>query len=104
MINNQSKSLNFLKKGQTAVIENISGANQELQNKLLTLGMVQGSNIEVKSIAPLGDPITIRVKGFDLSLRLREASQVLVSMITPAKGETSSLSAFSSILSVIFRS
>ncbi len=104
MLNNYIKSLNLLKKGQTAVVESVSGLNQELQHKLLTLGMVKGSNVEVKSVAPLGDPITIRVKGFDLSLRLKEASQVVVSMVAPAKKVPSPITAFSAILSLFSRS
>jgi Fe2+ transport system protein FeoA len=40
--------------------------------------MVEGSSVEVKRVAPLGDPISVHVLGFTLCLRLAEAANVLV--------------------------
>lgn len=68
--------------GQRAVVNSLSSCNRELRNKLLTMGLVQGAMVEVLSVAPLGDPMSIRILGFQLSLRLSEAAHILVSPIS----------------------
>jgi ferrous iron transport protein A len=42
------------------------------------MGVVAGSEVEVQRVAPLGDPVEIRVKGYDLALRLEEAASIQV--------------------------
>ena len=49
-----------------------------VKRRLLDMGLVPGEIVKVVGIAPLGDPIHIQVKGYDLSLRLSEASSVIV--------------------------
>lgn len=46
--------------------------------RLLEMGLIPGTQVEVVRIAPLGDPIDIRMRGFHLSLRKSEAAHVLV--------------------------
>lgn len=46
--------------------------------KLMEMGCLPGEKISVEKIAPLGDPISIRVSGYLLSLRLNEAETILV--------------------------
>lgn len=46
--------------------------------KLMEMGCLPGEIIRVDQIAPLGDPISISVSGYNLSLRLNEADQILV--------------------------
>ena len=70
--------LDELEVGTRAVVKCVACKNRELRQKLLTMGLIEGSQIEVLGVAPLGDPMTIRVLGFQLSLRLSEASHVLV--------------------------
>ncbi len=78
----QTKKLNELSIGQEATIEAISTTHRELRVKLQTFGLTKGTLVEVKSVAPLGDPITILVRGFSLSLRMSEAEVVTVNIDT----------------------
>ena len=71
-----SKRLSELKSGQRATI--MSFENSELELKLMEMGCIPGEQVVVEQIAPLGDPISIRIAGYSLSLRKNEANQVIV--------------------------
>lgn len=73
-----SQTLDTLTRGQRATVSGVNCGNAELRNKLLSMGLVEGTSVEVSRVAPLGDPIDIRVLGFNLSLRLAEAASVVV--------------------------
>ena len=70
------RSLADLKLGETATVKCVACLDAELRNKLLSMGLVDGAEVRVVNIAPLGDPITIAVLGFQLSLRRSEADAV----------------------------
>ncbi|MCL0037331.1 ferrous iron transport protein A [Dehalococcoidia bacterium] len=69
------KQLSELKKGDRAKIIKVSGKGS-LHRRLLDMGLVSGSEVEMQRVAPLGDPIEIKVKGYNLSLRKEEASAI----------------------------
>ena len=71
------KKLSELQKGEQAKVVKVSGAGN-IQRRLMDMGLVSGSVVEVQRVAPLGDPIEIRVKGYNLSLRKSEATSVSV--------------------------
>ncbi len=71
------KKLSELKKGETGRVVKITGAGNVYQ-RLIDLGLVTGSEVEMQRVAPLGDPIEIRLKGYNLSLRRAEAAGVVV--------------------------
>jgi len=73
-----TKKLSELQIGDIATIESLCTSHIELRIKLQTFGLLKGTTVEVKSVAPFGDPITILVRGFSLSLRRGEADAVLV--------------------------
>ena len=52
--------------------------NDELFLKLMEMGFIPGEEITIEQVAPLGDPISVSVAGYSLSLRLNEANSVLV--------------------------
>ena len=52
-----------------------------LRQKLLDMGIVSGTLFEVIKQAPLGDPIEIKIRGYNLSLRKEEAGNVLVEVV-----------------------
>jgi len=58
------------------IIKLLGKAN--LRKKLLDMGMVAGTTIEIIRHAPLGDPVQIKIKGYHLSLRRAEASHILI--------------------------
>ena len=65
-----------LKKGQSAVIDSFTDLDMSV--KLMEMGCVPGETVTLEKIAPLGDPIAVKVSGYLLSLRKEEAATVLV--------------------------
>jgi ferrous iron transport protein A len=72
--------LTSLEVGQRAVVAEIKIAAEQ-RGRLLEMGVLVGTSIELVRFAPLGDPVEIKVRGYNLSLRKHEAEQILV---TPA--------------------
>jgi len=70
------KRLSEVKAGVSAIIKEFE--NDEIFIKLMEMGCVPGEKIKVEMIAPLGDPISVTVAGYNLSLRLNEASSIFV--------------------------
>mgnify|MGYP000192954604 CR=1 FL=1 len=69
-----------LKPGQSGKILKIS-VTGALKRRLMDMGVVGGTEVCVKKVAPMGDPIEVRIKSYDLSLRLGEARQIEVEVI-----------------------
>ncbi len=70
------KRLSELGTGKTAVIRHFE--NDDIFLKLMEMGCVPGEHLIVDQVAPLGDPISILVAGYTLSLRLNEAEMIWV--------------------------
>ena len=70
--------LSELKPGQEGIIKEFQ--NNEIFLKLMEMGCVPGERILMEQIAPLGDPISVNVAGYHLSLRLNEAEHILVEL------------------------
>lgn len=70
------KRLSEIKQGRRVRI--ISFDNNDLLLKLMEMGCLPGEEIKIEQVAPLGDPISIAVAGYSLSLRLNEAHSILV--------------------------
>jgi ferrous iron transport protein A len=70
------KRLSEIRTGTVARI--LSFENNDLFLKLMEMGCVPGELVKVEQIAPLGDPISITVAGYNLSLRLNEADNIFV--------------------------
>ena len=70
--------LSELKPGRHARIEAITG-EPALVQRLYEFGLLEGEEVEMVALAPLGDPVEIRIGNTRLSLRLREAAGVTVS-------------------------
>jgi Fe2+ transport system protein FeoA len=71
------KSLAKLKRGERAVIAKISGGGS-IRRRLLDMGATAGTLVEVERVAPLGDPIEVKIKGYHLTLRKEEAQRIVV--------------------------
>lgn len=71
--------LSQMKPGKRAIIRSFESSEIEL--KLMEMGCLPGEEIVIEQIAPLGDPISIKVAGYSLSLRKNEADQILVSEV-----------------------
>jgi ferrous iron transport protein A len=68
--------LSELKPGERGMI--VEFQSNELELKLMEMGCIPGEEVVVEQIAPLGDPISIRIAGYSLSLRKNEANQIIV--------------------------
>ncbi len=79
-----SISLRQLTKGQYATISEITAAG-ELGRRIRDMGLVPGTEVQMIGRAPLRDPVALRLLGFSLTLRNREADYILV---TPKAGTT----------------
>lgn len=71
------RTLSDLKSGDRARVTAVGGAG-EAARRLMDLGLIRGTAVEVVRKAPLGDPIEVRIRGFMLSLRRTEADHITV--------------------------
>lgn len=71
------KTLNDLKPGQIGIIEEIM-CKKELRRRIIDMGIIPGTLVIMKRIAPFGDPIQINVRGFNLSIRKSEAQNIKI--------------------------
>lgn len=70
-------TLNELKIGATAVITAVGG-DGALRCRLLDMGIIPKTRVTLQKVAPMGDPIEIRVRGYELTLRVEEAKKIEV--------------------------
>ena len=71
------KSLAELSPGQKGRIVKVKGGKGIL-GRLRDMGVVTGSDVEVERVAPLGDPVEVRIKGYHLALRREEVAGIRV--------------------------
>ena len=74
------KQLSELKPSDKGIIKLIK-SGPTLKRKLLDMGIVPGSQLEVIRVAPFGDPVEVKIKGYNLSLRKEEAKQISIEVI-----------------------
>ncbi len=72
-----SHPLTSLALGQAAIITEIKVPPAD-RGRLLEMGLLVGTRVELVRFAPLGDPVEIKVRGYNLSLRKHEAEQIMV--------------------------
>ena len=82
-------TLRELNRGQSATILKVGGEGA-LRQHFLDMGMIPGAQVTLQKFAPLGDPMELRVHGYELTLRLADAEQIEVTL----DDEQSDLSAF----------
>ena len=69
-----------MKTGQTATILKVGGESA-LRQHFLDMGLIQGAEVTVIKYAPMGDPVELRIHGYELTIRLADAAQIEVSSI-----------------------
>lgn len=74
-------TLNELKVGETAVIRAVGGENA-LRCRLLDMGLIPRTRVTLQKVAPMGDPIEIRVRGYELTLRVSDAMEIEVGEVS----------------------
>lgn len=68
-------TLKELKPGQKGTVASI-GTTGQMKRRIMDMGITPGVEIKVVKVAPLGDPIEVNVRGYELSLRKDEAQQI----------------------------
>ena len=63
--------------GQTVRVAKLEGAGA-VKRRIMDMGITKGESIFVRKVAPLGDPIEITVRGYELSLRKADAEMIMV--------------------------
>lgn len=72
-----TKTLKFAKTGESVRVLKVAGEGA-LRQRILDMGLTKGAEVTVRKVAPLGDPLEITVRGYELSLRKREAACIVV--------------------------
>lgn len=75
-------TLDALPLGQEAVITAVGGEGS-LRCHLLDMGLIPRTTVRVEKVAPLGDPIELRIRGYALSLRKEDARNITVEVKKP---------------------
>lgn len=75
------KTLDKLETGKNAKITKVGGTGA-LRRHLLDMGLTPHTNIKVKNVAPMGDPIVIGLRGYSLTIRKEDASQIEIKEVT----------------------
>ena len=73
-----NKTLDKVAVGATATVARINGEGP-VQRRIMDMGLTKGVEVTVRKIAPLGDPIELTVRGYELSIRKDEAAKIEVS-------------------------
>lgn len=71
------RKLQELKPGQSGKVVKISGTGS-IHHRILDMGIVKGVEVKVERVAPLGDPVEVKIKGYHLSLRKEEAAYIYI--------------------------
>lgn len=70
-------SLKEIKCGQTVKVKKIEGSGA-VRRRIMDMGITKGSEVYVRKVAPLGDPIEINIRGYELTLRKYDAEMIVV--------------------------
>ena len=71
------RTLRDIPVGGDAVVVRLAGQGA-LKRRIMDMGITKGASVHVRKVAPLGDPIEVTVRGYELSLRKDEAENVIV--------------------------
>lgn len=71
------KTVNEMSIGERAVVIGL-GCSGALRRRIIDMGITPGANIIMRKAAPMGDPIEINVRGYELSIRRSEAKEITV--------------------------
>jgi len=71
------RTLKDIATGQTVKVSRLGGEGA-VRRRIMDMGITKGTEIYVRKVAPLGDPIEVTVRGYELSLRKTEAENILV--------------------------
>jgi len=71
------KTLRDVAVGETAVVVKLHGEGA-VKRRIMDMGITKGTSVYVRKVAPLGDPVELTVRGYELSIRKEDAQQIEV--------------------------
>lgn len=71
------KTLKQIPCGETVVVRRLVG-DGPVRRRIMDMGITKGTPVFVRKVAPLGDPVEVTVRGYELSLRKQDAEMILV--------------------------
>ena len=71
------KTLKDVKIGETVIVKKLNGTGP-LKRRIMDMGITKGVEVFVRKVAPLGDPVEVTVRGYELSLRKADAEMIQV--------------------------
>lgn len=74
-------NLSELKIGQKAIVKKLNFENREIRRHLLDMGVTRGVLVKIKKIAPMGEPIDLELRGYELALRKSELKNIDVEVV-----------------------
>ena len=79
-------TLNELQTGQSGIITAVGGEGA-LRNRLIDMGLIPRTRVTLRKVAPMGDPIELHLRGYELTIRLEDAAKITVEPLPAAGGE-----------------
>lgn len=73
------KTLDQFKIGETGLIKKVEGDGR-IRRRLFDMGVTPGAKVYLRKVAPLGDPLEVTIRGYELTLRKSEAELVILEM------------------------
>ena len=77
-------TLDKTKIGETVIVSNINGSSL-VKRRIMDMGITKGTKLEIVKLAPLGDPIELKVRGYQLSIRKNDAKNIEIEKETKWK-------------------
>lgn len=71
------RTLKEVKVGETVTVDKVGGEGA-VKRRIMDMGITRGVQVYVRKVAPLGDPVEVNVRGYELSLRKADTEQILV--------------------------
>jgi len=72
------RTLKDLKPGEKSIITKVLGDKGAVKRRLMDMGVTRGAEVMVRKVAPLGDPIEVNLRGYELTLRKSEAENIII--------------------------
>lgn len=74
---NESKTLRNAAVGATVKVKKLTG-DGPVKRRIMDMGITKGVEVYVRKVAPLGDPVEVTVRGYELSLRKADAEMIVI--------------------------
>ena len=71
------KTLEDAKVGETLTVMKLQGTGA-IKRRIMDMGITKGTQVHIRKVAPLGDPVEVNVRGYELSIRKGDAELILV--------------------------